>query len=73
MKLIATGEFNRDIKLKWNECLFVDKKNEYYLYTECGSNSFDYMVKTFLEDKQRTNKYFTSNAIKLIKNGKYER
>ena len=72
MRLIATGEYNRDIKPKWNECIFVDKKNEYSLYTECGINSFEYLVRCYLEAKQMTNTYFTGNSIRLFERGKYE-
>jgi len=70
MRLLSTGKYDGNIKLKWNECLFVDRYDEYYLYTECGNTTFSYRLKKYLEARQWGGKLFTENSIRLIEMGK---
>jgi hypothetical protein len=66
MRLLKTGKYEGPIELKWNECLFVDMWDKYYLYEECSGTTFDFRLNRYLEDRTRSINYFNSNYIKMI-------
>ena len=73
MRLIKTGKYEVPIELKWNECLFVDMWDKYYLYEECSGTTFDFRLNRYLEDRVRSIHYFNANYIKLINCGRYNK
>lgn len=70
MRLIKTGKYEAPIELEWNECLFVDIWDNYHLYTECASTTFDLRLRRYIETRQRTINYFCENYIRKIEKGK---
>ena len=71
MRCIETGKVEgKTFHLKWNECLFVDIWDNYHLYTECASTSFDLRLRRYIETRQRTINYFCENYIRKIEKGK---
>jgi hypothetical protein len=74
MFLKKTGDnydINSPIKLNWNECLFVDIWNKYYLYSECGTTTFSFRLERYLGDRRRESSHFNENYIQLIQSGRF--